>query len=609
MKEIVALIENNNLEEAVTLLLKKESQFYNNPEYWSVRGYVLTLFKEYLSAVDCFECSVKLGSVDCDMFYNYGYVCEELGYKVKAAINYALSCRYGIDDSIVLDLEKKYSNGADKSNIFNTCKIEYNDGINKIYCIVDLKSKDMSARHLYNKLIKSVSNLECIYSDENYSVDKLEGISLELLKRSNNIIPIIILSKESYVEQVRYLAEIGIKSCVIAVPKLNDFELVEVDVDAMNSIRNKEYLNTLSVCRRHASDGNVDAILRYIPEEMKKYKINHVDWNERFSTRNMVMVPLISSVTVNGFGVFSAYPKHKEVINIELWHAGLGVKAIGLLDKKTPNPNGWADIFKNVDIFCVPSEMNKVLYTSLFAIPGYKYKVTGLARNDMLIQDNARDRLEKLLGVNLRDKKIIFNLPTFHINENDGRIEGSEKLQDNFKIENFDYDRFDMFLEENNAICISKPHYSEENIVSNKNVNRRYKNTYFISNADLDKEHMNFYDVLGAGDLLITDYSSVIGDFIYMNKPIVYLISDIDEYRESKGFTLEPFDFWNPGDKVFTQLELEKAIENNLKNPLIYESERMRLLPVFYNKDIVNASYNVWQVIDSSFKKLLNEEK
>lgn len=609
MKEIIMLVETNKLEDAIELLLSKESELCDNPEYWSVRGYVLTLFKEYLPAVDCFERSMELGSFDCDMFYNYGYVCDELGYKTKAAINYGLSCRYGIDNNIVSDLEKKYSKNSNKSNAFNIAKNEYTEGYENVYCLVDLYNRDMSCRNFYERLINSIVGLECIYSDEDYTVDGLESVSIEYIKRIDKIIPVIVFSKDSYIDQVRYLAEIGLNSCIIAVPKVNSFDLINIDCDVMNSIRSKEYLKTLSVCRRHASDGNVDAILRYIPDEMKKYKINLVDWNERYSTRNMVMVPLVSSVTVNGFGVFSVYPKHKSVVNIELWHAGLGVKAIGLLDKKDPNPNSWADVFKNVDIFCVPSEMNKVLYTSLFAIPGYKYKVTGLARNDMLMQPNARARLGKLLGINLGDKKIIFNLPTFHINEHDGRIEGSENLQDNFKIENFDYDKFDMFLEKNNAICISKPHYAEENIVSNKNANRRYKNTYFISNADLDRECMNFYDVLGAGDLLITDYSSVVGDFIFMNKPIVYLISDIDEYRESKGFTLEPFDFWNPGDKVFTQLELEEAIESNLNNPTIYESERMRLLPVFYNNDIVSPSYNVWKVVDDAFKMILKDEK
>lgn len=47
-------------------------------------------------------------------------------------------------------------------------------------------------------------------------------------------------------------------------------------------------------------------------------------------------------------------------------------------------------------------------------------------------------------------------------------------------------------------------------------------------------------EILAAVDLLITDYSSVIFDFIPLGKPAAFYTYDIDDYREKRGFALEP---------------------------------------------------------------------
>ncbi len=47
---------------------------------------------------------------------------------------------------------------------------------------------------------------------------------------------------------------------------------------------------------------------------------------------------------------------------------------------------------------------------------------------------------------------------------NSGIVNG-EKFDDSIKINGFDYVKFNKFLKDNNAICISKVHHAEERLI------------------------------------------------------------------------------------------------------------------------------------------------
>ena len=68
-------------------------------------------------------------------------------------------------------------------------------------------------------------------------------------------------------------------------------------------------------------------------------------------------------------------------------------------------------------------------------------------------------------------------------------------------------------------------------------------------------------DLYIAADLLITDYSSVFFDYAILNRPILFYMYDMEEYRdEMRGFYLDISEL--PGNVVKTEHELVDSIKS-----------------------------------------------
>lgn len=56
---------------------------------------------------------------------------------------------------------------------------------------------------------------------------------------------------------------------------------------------------------------------------------------------------------------------------------------------------------------------------------------------------------------------------------------------------------------------------------------------------------------------------------MFLNKPIIYLISDIREYNERRGFIFNNYEFWMPGFHVSNINELINSIDNSFNNEVV----------------------------------------
>jgi len=300
-------------------------------------------------------------------------------------------------------------------------------------------------------------------------------------------------------------------------------------------------------------------------------------------------------ITSHGFLTsYFSYFKIKNVITINLWH-GIPLKSMGLMNKT------GKDILEGVqsDYFISTSEFYNTIMNSCVALKSSNYYITGYPRNDYLFKENGNRNLELLIKRDLQNEKIILYAPTYrdvkrNISDlfNDGNI---------FAFDKFDMISFDKFLKENNLMFLLKLHPNEEKILNKQKIYS--DNIFLIKSEHLQQEKMDLYKILNAVDLLITDYSSIYFDYLLLDRPIIFVPVDFNLYKETRGFLLEPYDFWTPGPKCLDQNSLHVEIIKNLNNPMCYSESRKVIRDIMHKYQDGNSTDRVIKLITS----VLNE--
>ena len=233
---------------------------------------------------------------------------------------------------------------------------------------------------------------------------------------------------------------------------------------------------------------------------------------------------------------------------IQLWH-GKSLKKTG---HNSPYGLGRYDKFLNpqlfarIDTFVAISEFLSDFITQDFLIPRENILVSGIPKHDALLVtlpghnidvDNTLLTLLDTLKSN-GARRIMLYGPTF-------RPDGSNPLGA------IDLETLNKNLEANNDHCIISlhPKFSTRDWIPNVNL----KQIHFIQ-GDMDR-----YPLMNRFDALITDYSSLSIDFLYMGKPTILYAYDYEKYGNDMGVYEE---LWSiiPGPKVFSFEDLITAL-------------------------------------------------
>lgn len=241
--------------------------------------------------------------------------------------------------------------------------------------------------------------------------------------------------------------------------------------------------------------------------------------------------------------------KRKEQIYIQTWHGGIALKKIEK-DAEDALLNRYVNFAKkdsrNADLFISNSRFSTNMYKRAFWYDG-EILESGVPRNDLLF-NNVDDTKHKVkLFFNLgNNKKIIMYAPTF-------------RKDNNLEVYKFDYEK-----------CIEKfnKKFSEDYVM----LIRLHPNV-FIKSTQLEFNSYNvfnasFYpdmqELLVAADILITDYSSSMFDFMLTKKPCFIYASDIKDYCDDRGFYFEL-------DKL--PFIVSKSMDEMVKNIDMFDSD------------------------------------
>lgn len=252
--------------------------------------------------------------------------------------------------------------------------------------------------------------------------------------------------------------------------------------------------------------------------------------------------------------------KRKRQLYIQTWHGGIALKKIEK-DAEGSLLNSYVKFAKkdskNADLFISNSKFNTNMYKRAFWYDGEVLE-SGVPRNDLLFNNVDETKNKVKLFFNLdSNKKIVMYAPTF-------------RKDNNLDVYKFDYEKC---IEEFNK------KFSKEYVM----LIRLHPNV-FIKSTQLNFNSSNvfnasFYpdmqELLVAADILITDYSSSMFDFMLTRKPCFIYASDIKEYSDDRGFYFDldklPFVISTSTDEMIKNINMFdrdvyfKKLDNFLK--------------------------------------------
>ncbi len=347
------------------------------------------------------------------------------------------------------------------------------------------------------------------------------------------------------------------------------------------------------------SGSNILPVLEKLQEEKcHEFKLNVIDvpdkplkgLKERLKFKwNLYKWIAKSKIVITTQG---ASKLRKRTLIVELWH-GFPTKKSGLMCIKST--------YDNIpDIYCSYSDFGSILRNACLGIPGYRYYVTGAPRNDYLFNSNGIEELERIIPIAINHNNIIIYAPTWQ--NRFYNFSGSEfSLQDLFGFNEFNHESFLDFLEKNKIYFLIKLHPKVEMILSSFKFNK-FERIKFLSSTLLRDKKTDFYKTLNAANILITDYSSIYFDWLLLNKPVIFVPTNIEEYWQERGWLLEPYDIWTAGPKCFNQLSLEAEIEKCIEDKDYYKKERQWVLEIVHHYKDGNSTDRVKELIINLLK-------
>ena len=338
--------------------------------------------------------------------------------------------------------------------------------------------------------------------------------------------------------------------------------------------------NKIVVCSYYGMDygDNPKAIIDYILEKdkEKKYKIIWVLNSDFYKKNNLpdkikkvkyetisCLYELVTAkIWIDNSRKKFVPSKRKKQFYIQTWHGGLCLKKVEK-DAEDSLPKLYIKRAKkdskNADLFISNSKWESKLYKKSFWYNG-KILEYGLPRNDILINNENHKKIVKetfkKIGIDEK-KKVLLYAPTFrkdfkldHYNINFKRIIESLKKKDGC-----------------DWIILIKLH---PNVANKSNLLKLPVNVINVSN------YSDLYSLMLISDALITDYSSLMFDYGYLNRPILIYAPDIEKYNDDRGF------MFNLYDLPFSISKNNNSLCNNILN--FNNKEYLQKLSNFYKK-------------------------
>lgn len=259
---------------------------------------------------------------------------------------------------------------------------------------------------------------------------------------------------------------------------------------------------------------------------------------------------------VSNWRIAGYIKKKKDQVMIETWH-GTPLKKIGLDSTIEGNPLSsqkkshklYLENSRKYDYLVSPSAFCTKVFATAFGLDKLKKEhiliETGYPRNDYLINYPSSDveLIKERLGIP-KDKKVILYAPTWRDNQHTLGVGNTLDVKAHFS-------KFMDTISED-YVVILRLHY----IVANRVDLTAYTGKVFdCSNVD------DVNELYIISDILITDYSSVFFDYANLERPIIFYMYDLKEYKtQIRDFYIDLDEL--PGPIVQTEEALLDVVDH-----------------------------------------------
>lgn len=242
---------------------------------------------------------------------------------------------------------------------------------------------------------------------------------------------------------------------------------------------------------------------------------------------------------------------------------GTPLKTMGYL--KHYDDSGVDDQARSFAAIACCSSFEGKLWRRAYRVPKRRIWVTGVPRNDRLfVPSPDAPALSELKPTG----KMVLFAPTYR---ESGVLDGY------LPVPGLGRDRLIDVLERHDATLLIRPHYYES-AAAGDTIARLGSNR--IVAADEDRVP-DVTDLLPAVDVLVTDYSSIYVDFLLLDRPIIFVCHDLEQYARERGFMIDYLKY-TPGAKARTPSEFLAVLETELAGDDPFRDARAAMRRLFH---------------------------
>lgn len=276
----------------------------------------------------------------------------------------------------------------------------------------------------------------------------------------------------------------------------------------------------------------------------------------------------------------------RRTLAIQLWH-GIPIKHLGLLLPWLKKYPAWLIkylYYSMYDYWVCSSSFDRVSSALGYRMPLEMFVITGYPRNDHLVESLITPDREIVSKYPFLEKKVILYAPTWRLNS----------IARFFPFADFSPESINKFLEANDSYLLLRGHHRYEfGHIGGVNYNALTGERIIKADRDMFED---VQDLLPFVDVMISDYSGIWIDYLLLNRPIIFIPYDLEEFKEETGI-LYNYDFIAPGPKISTNAGLIKSLQEYFLNPEKDAARRECVKKIYHEYEDGLAYRRIYELI------------